>query len=737
MIKLPTSPSPTDSGPAETPPRIGKATPPAPQPPKRRRFKRPSNKVLWSLAAVGLIAFLVVRRSRSGGEVHPEVQTAKVTRGDVRQTVSASGKLQAFTTVDVKSRAGGTVLQMAVEEGSRVKAGQLICLIDRQDTTAAYQQALADLDSAKASLRQAQDSARLQQQTTGPAIAQSAEGVASAQANLKQARETLALETTTLGPNIQQSQEAVTTARAKLRQAQETLAVQRKTSVTAITQARDGVAAAEAKLQSAQQSAKVQPSLSNAAIAQAQAGVNSAKANLESAQQNLQLLQSATQPQETASVQATVNSAKSDLAIAQLNLKRQKGLLAKGFVAQNVVDTAQNQVVTAQSALETAQSRLDTIKAGQSAQVQQAQAQVESSRGQLAQAQATLNTAQANIVQNDLKNQDVISAQASLRQARAVLTDAITNQRQIAVRIADVTSAQAAVRQSEAALKNAQANSRQVNVRAATVEASQAAVRQAEAALKSAQANVLQNNVKDEDVARAQAQLDRAQVTARNALANLNQTRVVSPSDGIVLTKYVDKGTIIQSGQSGFSGGTSIVQLADLSRVYVDAQVDEADIAQIKNGQNVSISLDAYPDSTLSGRVRKVFPQAVLESNVTYVHVQVEINTKDVSARLRPAMNATCEFVTSDQKNVLNVPSDAIKDDGNKSSVTLIKDTQKPLWDEKNQQTQSVTVGVRGDEATEIKSGLTTGQTVITKIIQPTTTTTSTRGGGGPGGPPR
>lgn len=302
---------------------LGAAPAPTPLPaPKRRRFKRPGNKILGGIIVATLLAgFVMKRRATSNAVVPPQVETAKVERGEVSQTVSATGTLEAFTTVDVKSRAGGTVVKMAVEEGSRVKAGQLLCLIDRQDTSAAYKQAVSDLNSARAALRQAQETARLQQQTTGPQIDQSAQGVASAQAQLQQARENLSFQSETLGPGIRSAQEAVTSARVKLQQSLQALTLQRQTAETDIAQARGGIASAQANLESAQESAQAQPALSNAAVSQSEAGVASAQAGLESAQQSLQLLQSATQPQETASVQAQVDQATSDLGTAQSTLR--------------------------------------------------------------------------------------------------------------------------------------------------------------------------------------------------------------------------------------------------------------------------------------------------------------------------------------------------------------------------------------------------------------------------------
>jgi HlyD family secretion protein len=631
---------------------------------RRRKIKTP-----WIVAGVVLILILGFwLRSRSKKPAEPQVQTATVSVANVSATVSATGTLQPFTAVDVKSRASGTVLNMAVEEGSVVKKGQLICLIDRQDTLEAYQQAEASVNSAKAALAQAQANAQLQNSSIGPQIRQSAQALAAAQA--------------------------------KVKQSQETLSVQKVTSKTDIQQAQSNVKAAQAKLAQAKASATAQPSLTTSAIAQAQANVDASKANLDSAQQALAVEQNATLPQQAAAVQAQVNLANSAVKTAQLDLQRQEGLLAKGYVAQTTVDASRNQLIAAQSTLKTAQAQLDTLKNQQSAQLQDFKARVQAAQGSLQQAQAGLKTAQTNSVQNVVAQKNVVAAEAALKQSQAALASAIANQRQVEVQQAGVESAQAQARQAQAALQGAKANTTLSSVRA-------------------------------QDIVQAQSKLSAAQITAKNALLNLDQTRVVAPSDGIILKKYVDAGTIIQSGNSGFSGGTAIVNLANVSRMYVDVEVDEADIARVKTGQPVAITLDAYPDSIKHGVVRKVYPEAEVDQNVTYVHAQVEVNKKDVNSQLRPLMNATCDFTVAQAKDVLAVPSEAIKDVGEKSAVTVIKDPRKPLWEKSNQEQKIVTLGVVGDNLTQVTSGLKKGDLVVTKITLPPGADSGT---GGPGG---
>ena len=696
--------------------------------PRRRRGPK-RGCLIFSVLFLALIGFMVYR-SRTREKPHAEVEIAQAKSADVREIVSATGKLQPFTTVDVKSKAGGKVLKMAVEEGTLVKRGQLICLIDRQDTDNAFKQAQADLDAARSSLRQAAQNSRLQQASVGPQIDQSAASLAAARARLKQANETLALEANSNPAQVAQSAAGVKAARASLESARQTLELQKRTVQTAIDEANSGIKAAQARLDQSVLQAKNQPALSQAAIEQSQAAANAAQSSVASAEEALGLLTDSTQPQETVTAKAGVTDAKSQLEVAQTNLERQENLLAKGYVAQTIVDDARDRVVLARSALQTAQTRFDTLDAAQAAARRDQQARVAASKSSLAQARASLQSARLGVVQDTLADKDVVSSRAALEQAQAALRTAQANQRQIGLRQSEIVSARAALQQAEASLTSTQAGTRQVKVRAADVDAARAAVQQADAVLSASQASRIQNSVREEDVEQARARLVRAESTLKNARENRAETTVTAPRDGIILQKYVDLGSIIQSGQSGASGGTSIVQLANVSRMYVDVKVDEADIAKVQTGQKVNIILDAYPDATRKGAVRKIYPLAVAENNVTSVRVQVEVDPKNVSGKLRPQMNATCDFIVNDRPAVISVPVEAVRDKGEKSVVTVIKNPKKPLWEKSNQVEREVKVGVRGDEFTQIVSGLKVGETVVTKVTEPEGATPSGGFGG-------
>lgn len=560
------------------------------------------------IAAIGFLAF---GRKKPDAAKQTQYQVAKVETGDVRQTVSATGILQPWTVVDIKSKAGGRVLKMYVDAGTPVTKGQVIATIDPSDTRLAVRQAEADISSARAKIQQSEE---------------------------------------TYGLTVQQNKIAIANARA------------------ALQAARDSRAAAASRLTTAQRQAKVQPSLTTASIEQAKASLSQAK------KQRAQL--DATNAQQRASAQSAYDQAAANLKNAQADLTRQKSLLAKGFVSQQTVDNAQAQAAVAQAQVDNAKAKLNTLDAELRAGVETADARVH-------QAQAALNSAQAGKVDIQTRQDDVKQAQAALRQADAQ-------------------------------------------------------VKQAAESLRQAEANQKNNAIRALDITAANATQTRSQAALQNATDTLEQTTVRAPSDGVVLQKYVDEGTIITSGLSLNSTGSSIVQLGDTTRMYVDVAVDEADIASVKVGQKVDVSLDAYPGVPFEGKVARIDPQAVVEQNVTLIHVRVEVSNKTKDFHLlKPGMNATCDFVVAGKDKVVKVPNSAVRKDKQGTYVQLasggtpapadpslgpMQDANAPLVGVQVTR-QAVVTGVRGDDDTEIKSGLKPGDTIVVQTIEPMTNT--------------
>ena len=105
----------------------------------------------------------------------------------------------------------------------------------------------------------------------------------------------------------------------------------------------------------------------------------------------------------------------------------------------------------------------------------------------------------------------------------------------------------------------------------------------------------------------------------KNADTTYRQTTVTAPSTGVILKKYVEPGTIISSALSFAATGNDIVQIGDVSRMYVDVTVDETDIANVDMGQAVDVTIEAYPSLSFEGKVARIDPQALVESNVTNI----------------------------------------------------------------------------------------------------------------------
>lgn len=451
-----------------------------------------------------------------------------------------------------------------------------------------------------------------------------------------------------------------------------------------LASSRANLRASQTRLETARQQSKAQPGLTSAAI-------DSARASLRQAEQAREQLRVTTDQQKVAA-KATYDQAVANRDNASLQVKRQAALLAKGFVSQQAVDTAQAQLDVNEAQVISAKARLDSIS-------------------------------------DDLATQ-ASSAQARVAQAQAALNQARTQSVEIANRANSVKEAEAAVQQQKAAVAQAEAS-----------------LAQTKAALSRAYADQANNRIRAEDIATARASQARAKATIQNANIALDQTTVRALTAGVVLKKYVEKGTIITSGMSmAAGGGTSIFQMGDISKMYVDVTVDETDIANVEEGQAVEVSIDAYPGVPFEGKVDRVDPQAVVEQNVTTVHVRVVVDNSDVKFKLlKPGMNATCEFVLGDKDNVVNVASEAIHEDNDGKYVNVASggkvapagEGETPDPDTKiDVKLTRVTVepGLEGNESTEITKGLKGDETIVLAEIEPEVAAPQGAAGGSPFG---
>jgi HlyD family secretion protein len=216
----------------------------------------------------------------------------------------------------------------------------------------------------------------------------------------------------------------------------------------------------------------------------------------------------------------------------------------------------------------------------------------------------------------------------------------------------------------------------------------------------------------------ARDQVATARESVQKAQTNLGYATITSPIDGVVLSKSVEEG---QTVAASFSTPELFTIAQDLTNMQVVADVDEADIGNVKVGERVSFTVDAYPDDTFTGQVKQVRQEATTTNNV--VTYEVVISAPNVDMKLKPGLTANVTIYTQEIKDVLSVPSKALRYTPAKETVgdKKIKDVsnaKNKVWtiEGNNVVAHSVSVGMTDGSHTQILSGIKQGQQVITGV---------------------
>ncbi|MCR5333590.1 MAG: efflux RND transporter periplasmic adaptor subunit [Bacteroidaceae bacterium] len=202
----------------------------------------------------------------------------------------------------------------------------------------------------------------------------------------------------------------------------------------------------------------------------------------------------------------------------------------------------------------------------------------------------------------------------------------------------------------------------------------------------------------------------------KKAQTNLGYATITSPINGVVLSKEVEEG---QTVAASFNTPTLFKIAQDLTQMRVIADVDEADIGEVREGQRVTFTVDAFPDDVFSGTVSQVRQQATTTSNV--VTYQVVISAPNDDLKLKPGLTANATIYTMELKDAVAVPSKALRFNPNPEMLNEdeeIKDntdSKTKVWVKEGNIFKSVAVtpGTSNGLLTEIKSGLTPGMKVV------------------------
>lgn len=214
-----------------------------------------------------------------------------------------------------------------------------------------------------------------------------------------------------------------------------------------------------------------------------------------------------------------------------------------------------------------------------------------------------------------------------------------------------------------------------------------------------------------EQVASAKEEVQRAQT-------NLGYATITSPIDGVVLSKSVEEG---QTVAASFSTPELFTIAQDLTNMQVVADVDEADIGDVKEGERVSFTVDAYPDDTFEGTVKQVRQEATTTNNV--VTYEVVISAPNADLKLKPGLTANVTIYTAERKGVLAVPSKALrftptKETVGKMKIVDVQGAKNKVWTIEGNSivAHKVNIGMADGTNTQVLGGVQAGIKVVTGL---------------------
>ncbi len=424
---------------------------------------------------------------------------------------------------------------------------------------------------------------------------------------------------------------------------------------------------------------------------------------------------------ETTELELQLRSAEVSLKNAQLNL------------AEAQTPATEAEIATARAAYESAQATYDDLAAGPSA------TELAVSQASVASAQAAYNSVVAAANAGD---SSLASSAASLEKARIALQEAQGAYDRISWRGDIAATSQAAALQT-ATLDYNTARAAYESAAATSGTDTASKVASALASLRSAQANLndLKNQTTEADLASARAAVLSAQdaldtllagpdatavAQARNSVEtaeiNLEQVKlqlagaqIIAPFDGVITAVNLTVGE---------TASGAAFTLADLSNMEIIVSMAETDVNQIRAGQDVEITLDAFADLTLHGTVSQIAPSGTQSSGVVTYPVTIALTEANEAARA--GMTANLNIILAQRENVLTVPNKYVKTI-NRQKVVTIRSTE-------GQVQIPVETGLTDDTHTEIVSGLNEGDIVVSISTASSTTAsaeTQTRPGGG------
>ena len=246
---------------------------------------------------------------------------------------------------------------------------------------------------------------------------------------------------------------------------------------------------------------------------------------------------------------------------------------------------------------------------------------------------------------------------------------------------------------------------------------------------------------------KAKAAYDQSQASMVKVNRNLEYATITSPIDGVVINRAVEEG---QTVAAGFETPTLFTIAADLTKMQVIADVDEADIGMVADGQRVSFTVDAYPDDVFEGVVKQIRlgessesgSSSSTSSSSTVVTYEVVVTADNPDLKLKPRLTANITIYTMERDQVLTIPNKALRFipdpmmlEGTGISVnnpTATAETgQRVVWVKKGNELlpKSVTVGSNNNTETEVVAGLNEGEEIAVDLVSLAPSAPAAQGG--------
>ena len=630
---------------------------------------------------IGLTAF-------RGGQTVYASDEYTVGYRNITQTISTTGTVASPSTYNLNFlTSNAPVSAIYVKVGQRVQAGQVLAKLDDSAEQIQLQQAEAGVMEAKASLMSAE--AKLQQDESGSTpqtIALDRNAIADDETAVQQAKQAYQLALQAYNDRSSQEQ-AIQSAELNLMEAKQQLssasdAVQLDEQQIAADQA--AIKNAEQQLQSDQQSASNSQTLAQQALQSDEQTLQADEQQLSQDEQQLQKDENNLQVVEQENPNVTQQQVEQAYEQYQQELSFYNSWAQGGYAGTNPYATAVN---NAQQLYNTLNDEYQAIQDAQNT-VTQDQVKVNQDQNAIQQVEINISKDQAEIQQSQLSGQQTVTKDEEAIQSdeQQLRNEEIVLQNDEAQAKLNQEKAQDTVLQDEQALQAAEQAYNDRTSAEQTLQQAKNNVTQAEEQLKTAELQ-LQNDEKpatpstiasdEAAVTNARGQLLTAEANLQSAQQAESETVLRAPIAGVITAVNGQVGELPSQGaaisnSSGSSSGSGFIELEDLSPsdLQVDLEVNESQIGQVKVGDPVTFTVDAYPNTTFTGTVVQIYPTPTTTSDVTQYEVVASVN--NAGGKLKPGMTASASIVTSTLSHVLAVPAIALHQIGSVEGVFVV-----------------------------------------------------------------